>query len=156
MPKIGKPEINWDPPCLELKLIRQELIALDNLKVNKTDEDHKVTWIKGRIGDKGTQSLRKNKWEEGEWENGDLVIQRLKDRKQPKSRNQKKKYRSELSHFKQTSETFTEFWTELKRKYEIAKGTTNIQCEEHRNCQDCHQRCVDDEMMSYMSIGVRE
>ena len=97
---------------LEQEVIRWESVVLDNLKVNRTGEDHKAVWI----GDKGNQFLRKYKWTEGEWENGDLILQRFKDKIQTKVRNQRNKYRSELSHFRQTSETFTEFWTELKRK----------------------------------------
>ena len=85
-----------------------------------------------------------------------MVLQRFSDKIQPKGRNQRNKYRSEFNHFRQTSETFTEFWTELKRKFELAKCTTNIQCEGHRNCQDCHQIYVDDELTSYIYIGVRE
>ena len=85
-----------------------------------------------------------------------MVLQRFKVKIQPKGRNQRNIYKSGLSHFRQTLETVTEFWTELKRKFELAKGTTNIQCEEHRNCQDCHQRYVDDELMSYIYIEVRE
>ena len=112
--------------------------------------------MRGWIGDGGTQFLRKYQWTEGEWENGDLVLQRFKDKIQPKGRSQRNKYRSELGHFRQTSETFTEFWTELKGEFEFAKGTTNIQCKEQRNYQDCHQGYVDDKLMSYIYIGVRE
>ena len=113
---------------------------------------NKASWIIGWIGDKGTQILGKSNRAEGEWENGDLVPQRFKNKIKPNDRNQRHKYRSEFSHFWQTSETFTEFWTELKRKFELANGTTNIMCDEHRNCQDCHQRYVDDELMSYIYI----
>ena len=60
---------------------------LDNLKINKTGEDHKAAWIRDWIGDKGTQFLRKYKWAEGEWENSDLVLQRFKDKIQPKGKN---------------------------------------------------------------------
>ena len=134
MPTIGKPELIWDVPCLEQELIRWESVALYNFKINKTGEDHKAVCIRGWVGDKGTQFLRKYKWPEGKWENGDLVLQRFEDKIQPKGRNQRNKYRSDLSHFRQTLETFTEFWTELTRKFELAKGTTNIQRDEHRNC----------------------
>ena len=61
MPTIGKPEFNWDVPCLEQELIRLESVALDNLKINKTGEVHKAVWIRGWIGDKGTQFLGKYK-----------------------------------------------------------------------------------------------
>ena len=132
-----------------------ESIALDNLKINKTCEDHKAAWIRGLIGDKGIQFLRKSKWAEDEWENGDLVLQNLKDKIQPKGRSQKNEYRSEHSHFRQTSKIFTEFWTKLKRKYKLIKCTINIQCEEHRNCKDFHQRYVDDELMSYIYTAVK-
>ena len=46
--------------------------------------------------------------------------QRLKEKIQPKGRNQRKKYKSDLGHFRQTTESFSEFWTELKRKFELA------------------------------------
>ena len=58
--------------------------------------------------------------------------------------------------FRQTSGTFTESWTVLKRKFEFTKGTTYIQCEEQKNCQDCHQIYVDDELLQYIYIGIRE
>ena len=66
MPAIDKREFNWDSPCLEQELIRWESVPLDNVKMNKTGEDHKAAWIRGWIGDKGTQFLRRYKWAEGE------------------------------------------------------------------------------------------
>ena len=47
MPTIGKPEFNWDAPCLEQELISWESVALDNLNINNTGEDHKGAWIRG-------------------------------------------------------------------------------------------------------------
>ena len=38
MPTTGKPEFNWDAPCVEEELIRWQSIALDNLKINKTGD----------------------------------------------------------------------------------------------------------------------
>ena len=34
----------------------------------------------------------------------------------------KNKYKSDLYHFRQTTESFSEFQTELKRKFELAKN----------------------------------
>ena len=90
MPAIGKPEFYLDAPCLEQELFIWESVALNKLKINKTGEDLKAAWIRGCIGDKGTQSLRKYKWAEGEWKNSDLVLHRFKDKIQPKYINQGK------------------------------------------------------------------
>ena len=125
MPKVGSPEFNREAPCLEQELIRWESVLEDNWKVNNTtDEGVKAAYIRGWIGDKGTQYLRKYTWADGEWDSSKLILERFKEKIQPKGRCQRNKYRSELSHFRQTIETFPEFYTELKRKFELTKGTT--------------------------------
>ena len=65
-------------------------------------------------------------------------------------------YRSELSHFRQTIETFPEFYTELKRKFELAKGTTTTLCDNHKRCQNFIQKYLEEDLMSYIYIGVKE
>ena len=63
----------------------------------------------------------KYEWKEGEREDNKTIIERFKAKIQPKGRNQRYKYRSELRCFRQTPYSFTEFWTELKRKFNLAK-----------------------------------
>ena len=57
--------------------------------------------------------------------NHELIMERLKEKIQPKGRNQRNKYKSDLDHFRQTTESFSEFWTELKRKFELARNKVN-------------------------------
>ena len=88
---------------LEQELIRWESVVQDNWKVNNTtDEGVKAAYIRGWIGDKGTQYLRKYTWADDEWDNSKLILERFKEKIQPKGRCQRNKYRSELSHFRQT------------------------------------------------------
>ena len=47
-----------------------------------------------------------------------MIMERLKEKIQQKGRNQRTKHKSDLDHFRQTTESFNEFWTELKRKFE--------------------------------------
>ena len=77
----------------------------------------------------------------------------FKEKIQPKGRCQRNKYRSELSHFRQTIETFPEFYTELKRKFELTKGITTTLCDNHKRYQNCIQKYMEEELMSYIYIG---
>ena len=104
MPTIGNPIFNWSAPCLKQELIRWEDVVDDNFRVNKTENEFKA-WI----GDKGTQYLCKYKWARDEWQNHELIMERLKEKIQPKGRNQRNKYKSDLDHFRQTTENFSEF-----------------------------------------------
>ena len=113
MPTIGNPFYNWNVACLE-ELIRWEDVADDNLRMYKTEDEFKAALIRGWIGDKGTQYLCKYKWTRDEWQNHEMIMERLKERIQSRGRNQRKKYKSELDHFRQTTESFSEFWTELR------------------------------------------
>ena len=54
-----------------------------------------------------------------------MIMERLKERTQPKGRNQRNKYKSDLDHFRQTTESFIEFWHELKRKFELVRNKSN-------------------------------
>ena len=109
MPTIGNPIFNWSAPFLEQELIRWEDVVDDNFRVNKTENEVKAALIRGWIGDKGTQYLHKYKWARDEWQNYELIMERLKEKIQPKSRNQRNKYKSDLDHFRQTTESFSEF-----------------------------------------------
>ena len=55
---------------------------------------------------------------------------------QPKGRNQRNKYKSDLDHFRQTTESFSEFWTEMQRKFELARKKST-RCNDHKNCSAC-------------------
>ena len=85
MPKVGTPEFNWEAPCLEQELIRCESVVEDNWKVNNTtDEGVKAAYIGGWIDDKGTQYLRKYTWGDGKWDKCKLILERFKEKIQPK------------------------------------------------------------------------
>ena len=59
-----------------------------------------------------------------------MIMDRLKERIQPKGRNQRNKYKSDLDHFRRTVESFNEFWTELKGKFEPVRNKS-IRCSDH-------------------------
>ena len=60
-------------------------------------------------------------------------MERLKEIIQPKGRNQEINM-SDLDHFRQTTESFSEFWTELKRKFELARNKST-RCNDHKTLQ---------------------
>ena len=147
MPIIGNPVFNWSAPCLEQELIRWEDVADDNCQSKQNRNEFKAALIRGLIGDKGTQYLCKFKWTREELQNHELIIERLKEKIQPKGRNQRNKYKSDLDHFSQTTESFSEFWTELKRKFELARNRST-RCNDHRNCSACLDGYMEEELMS--------
>ena len=147
MPTIGNPIYNWSEPCLEQELIKWEDVVDDNFRVNKKENEFKATLIRGLIGDKGTQYLHKYKWTRNEWQNHELVMERLEEKIKPKGRNQRNKFKSDLDHFRQTTESFSEFWTELKRKFELAR-TKLTRFNDHKNCSACLDGYIEEELMS--------
>ena len=74
-------------------------------------------------------------------------MERLKEKIQPKGRNQRNKYKSDLDHFRQTTESFSEFWTELKRKFDLAKNKSS-RCNDHKDCSACLDGYIEEELMS--------
>ena len=144
---IGNPIFKWSAPCLEQGLIRWEDVVDDNFRVNKTENEFKAALIRGWIGDKGTQYLHKYKWTRDEWQNYEPIMERLKEKIQPKDRNQRNKYKSDLDHFRQTTENFSEFWTELKRKFELARNKSTS-CIDHNDCSACLDGYMEEELMS--------
>ena len=147
MPTVGNPIFHWNTPCLEQELIRWEDVVDDNFRVNKTENEFKAALIRGWIGHKGTQYLHQYKWMRDEWQNHDIIMERLKERIQPKGRNQRNKYKSDLDHLRQTTERFREFWMELKRKFELARNKST-RCNDHRNCSACLGGYIEEELMS--------
>ena len=103
MPTIGNPISNWNAPCQEQELIRWEDVVDDNFRVNKTENEFKAALIRGWIGDKGTQYFHKYKWRRDEWQNHEMIMERLKGKIQAKGKNQINKYESDLDHFRQTT-----------------------------------------------------
>ena len=98
MPTFGNPVFNWEAPCHEQELIR-----------------YNAAFIRGWIGDTGVDKLGQYEWPDNEWDTYDKVIQRLEQLIQPQNNNQINKYVLELSNNRQTTESFTNFWTELMR-----------------------------------------
>ena len=101
MPTIGNPIFNWDAACLEQELIRWEDVVDHNFRVNKTENEFKASLITGWIGNKGPHYLCKYTWTKEEWQNQEMIMERPEERMQPKGRNQRKKYQSELDHLRQ-------------------------------------------------------
>ena len=89
------------------------------------------------IGDNGVHKLRKFDWQDNEWDTYDKVIQRFEQLIQPKKNSQINKYVLELSNYRQTTESFTDFWTELKKMFKLARDSVNRLCDEHKNCVGC-------------------
>ena len=92
---------------------------------------------------------------EGEWENHVTIIQRSKVKIQPKGRNEGNNYIYEFRYFRQTSKSFTESWTQLKRKFDPAKNSST-KCEEHKDCKSILVKINEEELISYIYIGVKE
>ena len=147
MPTIGNPIFNWSAPCLKQELIRWEDVVDDNFRVNKTENEVKAALMRGLIRDKDTQYLHKYKWTRDERQNHDLIMERLKEKIQPKGRNQRNKYKSDLYCFRQTTESFSEFWTELKRKFELARNKST-RCNDQKDCSACLDGYMEEELMS--------
>ena len=156
MPTLGNPIYNWDAPCQEQELIRWKSVVEDNFKINKTANDDKAAFIRGWIGDTGVQKLRKFEWTGTEWDEYDKVMMRFKLVIQPTNRNQSNRYALELNNYRQTTETFIEFWTELKRRFTLARDSFSRMCEDHKDCAGCKQRYWEVELMSKIYIGVRD
>ena len=87
--------------------------------------------------------------------NHTMIMERLKGKIQPKGRNQRNKYNSDLDHFKQTAESFSEFWTELKRKFELARNKS-ARCNDHPNCNACLDGYMEKEMMPLIHNRVND
>ena len=104
MPTIGNHIFNCSAPCLEQELIRWEGVVDGNFRVNKTENEFKAALIRGWIGDKDTQYLCKYKWTREEWQNHEMIMESLKEKIQSKGRNQRNKYKSDLDHFRQSTE----------------------------------------------------
>ena len=64
-------------------------------------------------------------------------MERLKERIQPKGR---------LDCFRQTTENFSEFLTELKRRFELARNKST-RCSDHQNCSACLDGYMEDEVI---------
>ena len=75
-----------------------------------------------------------------EWDEYDKVMMRFKLVIQPTNRNQSNRYALELNNYRQTSETFTGFWTELKRRFTLARDSFSRMCKDHKDCAGCKQR----------------
>ena len=82
--------------------------------------NHKAAFIRGWIGDTVVQKLRKFEWSATEWDEYEKVLERFELVIQPTNRNQNNRYALELSNYRQTTETFTEFETEMKRRFTLA------------------------------------
>ena len=73
----------------------------------------------------GTQYLHKHKWTSDEWQNHEMIMERLKEKYSQKIGTKEMNISLDLDHFRQTTESFSEFCTELKRKFELARNTVN-------------------------------
>ena len=74
-------------------------------------------------------------------------MERLKEKKTAKWWELRNKYKSDLDHFRQTTLSFSEFWTELKRKFELARNKST-RCNNHRNYSACLGGYIEEELMS--------
>ena len=61
--------------------------------------------------------------------------------------NQRNKYKSDLDHFRQTTESFSDFWTELKRKFDLARNKSSRD-NDHKNYSACLDGYMEEELMS--------
>ena len=75
--------------------------------------------------------LWKYKQAREEWQNHEMIIEKLQERIQPKGRNQRNRYKSGLDCFREMTGIISEFWTELKRMSELARNKS-IRCNDHK------------------------
>ena len=97
-------------------------------------ETNKECYRRGWIGDKEVQYPMKDESIEGEWKNHDMILEY--DSKQKFSKRVEIKETKEDFEFRQTSEGFLDFWTELKSILNFAKSIS-INCRKHKDCKAC-------------------
>ena len=107
-------------------------------------------------GDIGVQKLRTFEWTGTGWDEYDKVRMIFKLVIQPTNRNQSNRYALELINYRQTTETSREFWTEMKRRFTLARESFSRRFEHHKDCTGSKQRYWEVEMMSKTYNGVRD
>ena len=64
--------------------------------------------------------------------------------------------KKDLITYRQTTETFSQFFVELKRRYDLAKDNSKYLCREHNTCKECIDRLKQEDLMSYIYKVIRE
>ena len=95
-------------------------------------------------------------WPDNEWDTYDKVIQKFEQLIQPQNNSQINKYVLELSNYKKTTESFTDFWTEIKGRFKLAKDSVTSLCDKCKNYARCQQKNWELEMRSHIYIGVKD
>ena len=62
---------------------------------------------------------------------------------------------SDLDCFWHTTESFSEFWTELKRRFELARNKST-KCNDHQNCNSCLDGFIEEEVLSLIYNRVND
>ena len=157
MSNIGNPDFNWSAPSLEKEFIRFKRVARNNFIAHKTtNKEQQGSFLRGWIGDIGEEKLESFNWTDDKFYNPDEILERLQQVIQPSTIGQSNKYKKDLITYRQTTETFSQFFVELKRRYDLAKDNSKYLCREHNTCKECIDRMKQEDLMSYIYIGVRE
>ena len=115
MSKIGNPDFNWSALSLEKEFIR--FIAHKT-----TNREQQGSFLRGWIGDMGEEKLESFNLTNDNFYNPDEILERLQQVIQPSTIAQSNKYKKNLITYRQTTETFSHFFVELKRRYDLVGG----------------------------------
>ena len=102
------------------------------------------------------RKTREFNWTDDSFYDPDEILERLQQVIQPGTIAQNNKYKKDLITYRQTTETFSNFFVELKRRYDLAKDNSKNLCREHSKCMECMERMKQEDLMSYIYIVVRE
>ena len=117
MSKIGNQDFNWSAPSLEKEFIRFKRVARNNFIAHKTtNNEQRGSFLRGWIGDIGEEKLESFNWTDDNFYNADEILERLQQVIQPSTIAQNNKYKKDLITYRQTRETFSQFFVELKEK----------------------------------------
>ena len=105
-----------------------------------TNREKQGSFLRGWIGDIGEEKLESFNWTDDNFYNPDEILEILQQVIQPSTIAQSNKYKKDLITYRQTTETFSQFFVELKRRYDLAKDNSKYLCREHNTCKECIDR----------------
>ena len=131
-------------------------MARNKFLAHKTTNREQGSFLRSQIGDLGEEKLESFNWTDDNFYNPDEILERLQQVIQPSIIAQSNKYKKDLITYRQTTEIFSQFFVEIKRRYDLAKDNSKYLCQEHNKCKECIERMKQEDLMSYIYIGVRE
>ena len=122
-------------------------MATNNFIAHKTtNRKQQGSFCRGWIGDIGEGKLESFNWTDDNFYNSDEMLERPQQVIQPSTIAQSNKYRKDLITYRQTTETYSHFFVELKRRYYLAKDNSKFLCTEHNTCKECIDRMKQEDL----------